>query len=137
MSSLTVERSCTLPAANALPRVAQWFLANGYEQVARSSNEVSLFYTAGSLLSGRLDEHRHRLAVRSDGKRITFDFGTGLSSGGVIVDAEQKELERRVDAAMTGLVGMPPATAARRCPACSTIAEPGAKECAVCGSSLA
>ncbi|MBK7860262.1 MAG: hypothetical protein IPJ65_16940 [Archangiaceae bacterium] len=136
MSSLTFERSCTIPAANALPRVAQWFLTNGYTQVAKSANEVSLFYQAGSALSARFDEHRHRLSVRSDGRRITFDFGTGLSSGGLVIDSERKELERRVDAAMTGLIGVPPSTGARRCPACSTMAEPGTAECAVCGSHL-
>jgi hypothetical protein len=136
MSSFTVERSCTIPAANALGRLSQWFFANGYEQVAKSANEISLFYKAGSLLAARFDEHRHRLAVRSDGRRITFEFGTGVSSDAVVVEAERRELERRVDAAMTGLIGMPPATSARRCPACSTMAEPGATECAVCGSAL-
>ena len=136
MSSLAFERSCTIPAANALPRLTQWFEQNGYEVVAKSANELSLFYKAGSPLSARLDEHKHRLSIRSDGRRVTFAFSAGLSDGGIHSGSEKTELERRTDAAMSGLVGMPSASGAKRCSACSTIAEPGAKECAVCGSSL-
>lgn len=140
MSSLTFERSCAIPAANALPRVAEWFKKNGYEVVAKSTTELSLFYKAGSMIAARLDEHRHRLSVRSDGRRVTFDYSAGVSDGGLHVDAEKKELERRTDAAMSTLIGMPVVSGggtSKRCPACSTMSEPGSAECAVCGSTLA
>jgi hypothetical protein len=136
MGSYKVERSCTIPAANALPRVAQWFEHNGYEVVAKSPTQVSLFYKAGSMISGRIDEVRHRLSLHSDDHRVTFDFSAGLADGGLIIESERKELERRVDASMQQLIGVPVSSAARRCPACSTTAEAGATECAVCGTSL-
>jgi hypothetical protein len=114
-----LERSSALPAANALPRLAHWFLRHGYEQVAKSAGELSLFHAGAP---------SHRLSICSDGKTVTFEFG---------LDGDTTDLERRVDAAMAGLTGVPTAAASGRCPACSTTAEPGAKECAVCGSSLA
>ncbi|MBL8953560.1 MAG: hypothetical protein JNK82_22485 [Myxococcaceae bacterium] len=111
-------RASSLPAANVLPRVAQWFQANGYDLVAKSPHEMSLYQKAGNA---------HRLSVKSDGRTVTFDFGLETDAG---------ELERRVNASMAGIVGGPAPSAAKRCPACSTMAEPGASECAVCGSSL-
>jgi hypothetical protein len=111
-------RLSSLPAVNVLPRVAQWFQANGYDLVAKSAHEMSLYQKGGNA---------HRLSVRSDGRSVTFDFA---------LDAEATELERRVNASMAGIVGGPAPSAARRCPACSTMAEPGASECAVCGSGL-
>ncbi len=116
--SVVIERPCNLPAANVLPRVAQWFTANGYELVAKSAHEMSLFQRSGN---------SHRLSVRSDGRMVTFDFG---------LDGDAGELERRVNASMAGITGAPAPSAPKRCPACSTMAEPGASECAVCGSSL-
>jgi hypothetical protein len=113
-----IERTCNLPAANALPRIGDWFRAHGYDLVAKSPHELSLFQKSGNA---------HRLSVRSDGRKVTFDFG---------LDGDGAELEKRVDASMAGIVGAPTPAAARRCPACSTMAEPGAVECAVCGSSL-
>lgn len=115
---MIIERDCAIPAANALPRVADWFKANGYELVAKSAGEMSLFQKGAP---------SHRLSVRSDGRRVTFDFGD---------DSNPAEYQRRADASMAGLVGLPTANAPKRCPACSTIAEPGATECAVCGSAL-
>lgn len=112
------ERPCNLPAANVLPRVAQWFTSHGYDQVAKSAHEVSLFQKSGV---------SHRLSIRSDGRAVTFDFGH---------EADAAELERRVNASMAGISGSPAPSAPKRCPACSTMAEPGAAECAVCGSSL-
>src|SRR5688572_9351683 len=110
MSSHTIERSCTIPAANALPRVVLWFEKNGYEVVARSANEMSLFHKAGSALAGHLHEHNHRLSIRSDGKRITFDFAAGFAGGGIVIDSEKSALEKRVDSAMQGLLGIPAAS---------------------------
>ena len=113
---MIIERSCHIPASNALPRLAQWFVSNGYELVAKSAGEMSLFHKGAP---------PHRLSVRSDGRKVTFEFSEDSVDG-----------ERRADASMHGLTGLPTASAAKRCPACSTIAEPGAAECAVCGSAL-
>lgn len=115
---MIIERDCGIPASNALPRIAEWFKANGYELVAKSAAELSLFHKGGLA---------HRLSVRSDGRRVTFDFGD---------DSNAAEYQRRADASMAGLVGLPAANAPKRCPACSTMAEPGATECVVCGSAL-
>ena len=111
---MIIERACSIPAANALPRVAAWFQSNGYELVAKSAQEMSLFHKSGL-----------RLSIRGDGRTIRFEFSD-----------ESAQHEQRVDASMQGLTGMPTASAAKRCPACSTMAEPGATECAVCGSAL-
>ena len=111
---MIIERACGIPASNALPRVAAWFQANGYELVAKSTHEMSLFHKIG-----------HRLSIRGDGKTVRFEFSD-----------ESAQYEARVDASMQGLTGMPTAAASKRCPACSTMAEPGAVECTVCGSRL-
>lgn len=113
---MIIERDCSIPAANALPRIADWFRAQGYDVVAKSAGELSLFHKAGPA---------HRLSIRSDGRRVVFEFG---------IDGD--EYQRRADASMEALTGLPSASAPKRCPACSTIAEPGATECAVCGSAL-
>ena len=113
---MIVERDCNIPAANALPRIADWFRANGYDLVAKSAGEMSLFHKAVP---------SHPLSIRSDGRRVTFEFG---------IDGD--EYQRRVDASMTTLTGVPSASAPKRCPTCSTMAAPGATECAVCGTAL-
>ncbi len=111
---MIIERACSIPAPNALPRVAAWFQQNGYDLVAKSPQEMSLFNKVG-----------HRLSIRGDGSIVRFEFSD-----------DSPEYERRADAAMQGLTGLPTAAASKRCPTCSTMAEPGAAECAVCGTAL-
>jgi len=135
MGSLAIERPCTMEPGLALARAADALAKIGYEIVSRSTHEFHLFYSAGSHTALRLDEHRHRLGIRADGQKLVFLFEAGLSSGGVVVQSERDELERRV-AIATRSAGAPAPGAPRRCLTCGTLSDAGATTCATCGSSL-
>jgi hypothetical protein len=135
MSSATIERPYHGDAGTVLAQAANALAALGYEIVSRSATEYHLFYKAGSAMAARLDEHRHRLTIRADGQQLLFLFEAGLSSGGLLVQSERDELERRV-ALATRAAGVPAPGAARRCSTCGTLSEAGANACAVCGATL-
>lgn len=123
MPELTFERALRAAPARVLQRVEKWFVKNGYEVSARSSNELSF---VGSSTSGR-----HRLSVRSDGLTVRFVFAPG--SPGVTLP-ETAELERRVDASLHELGSAPVSgTLRKRCSICATVMASDQPHCPTCG----
>lgn len=139
MSSLKLERECRVAPQVAVQLAVASLERQGYARSAASASEAQLLYQAGSPLAGQLDRHRHRLTVNADGAMMTFLFEAGLTHGGLVVDSERAELERRVDAVMAQVVRTAPLAGrprAARCPVCATVAADGAKTCAMCGIEL-
>lgn len=124
---MNFERPCSVAPETALARAVRWLAANGYEVSARSSTEMHLLSTSGV--------DRHRVSLRADGRRITFEFAPSSPLGKL---PAREELERRVDAAAREAgAGPGQANVPVRCPTCATVAQPGDVFCSVCGVSLA
>src|SRR5262249_23211539 len=85
VSELTYERDCSLPATTALPRLASWLGGHGYDVVARSASELSLFHRAGPFA--------HRLSVTSDGRRVTFRFAAASFATDDALEAQRPTFE--------------------------------------------
>lgn len=139
MSSLALERKCSVTPEAALRMAVGALTRLGYEAVSTSDAEMHLLYAKGSTTSLRLPEHRHRLTVTADGVGLCFLFEAGFSHGGLVIDSERAELEKRVDAVMLAVLdGAAPAERPRaaRCPVCATLAPDGAAACPMCGFAL-
>jgi len=139
MSSLALERKCSVTPSAALRMAVGALTRLGYEAVSTSDSEMHLLYSKGSVSSVRLPDFRHRLTITADGVGLRFLFEAGFSHGGLVIASERDELEKRVDAVMLAVLdGAKPSERPRaaRCPVCATLAPDGANACPMCGFAL-
>ena len=131
MSRARIERKAPADPALAIHRAVSWFVANGYETEPATYGSAQMVYAKGSLMSPRLDDHRHTLRILHEGSNLIFEFGTGLGESGMVVASEREELEARVDAAMRA---GPEGVSKVGCRFCGRITDASAPSCEGCGS---